>query len=459
MSLGTTALRHPLAVKKVALEYQFNDVTRLEIFEVFARYELGDPIAKGTYGYVAGAIDSEGPEDAEGNPACVAIKKIPHLFDHGNARMWLCAARELQMMRRFNHPNVMRAEDIFVPLGDHNNLTLRHIMDRKKNFEEIYIVMSMMSNSLRGLLNQQDVVEVNGERRQPLEFNARTFLLFQLLAGMGYLHKCGVMHRDMKPENTLIDECWNAKICDFGQGRGFGNREMIMTVMDNCTQWYAAPETVSLRMGELAVGTMDKATFHSADVWSLGCIAAEMLIGKPLFEAARAGGLEQLCAIMRVLGKPTEEEVESLVRTDADREEYKLLERRATGFPETSQLRDVLKCPLGEDQCNDDEVELIIRMLQYDPKRRITIAEALSLPLFETFAQDEQFRDAINPQADLFPIVQQSDLETDMQGREFIWNLFIERHPEVQELIEALEEAEKVRKSASGAFEKPAAQQ
>ena len=444
--LSTTLLRHPLAIRKTLLEFEAPyGQTHKEMFEVLARYNVQGAIANGAFGYVCAADDSEKMDD-EGAPVGMAIKKIVRLFE--GQRRWVCGSRELQMMLHFDHPKVMAAKDIFIPLGA--NLTSKSIEARKEQFDDVYIVMDFMDQSLREFINSQDEVEapinpVTGKpstqngKVTPMQLQHRTYLMFQLLQGMGYLHRNAVMHRDMKPANVLVDLNYNAKICDFGQGRGIGDgNQAVRTMADCCTQWYSAPENLTITQEQDSSTMIDLKIFHAQDVWSLGCIAAEMIIGRPLFEVSERGGLPQLKLIVSTMGMPTHEELNALNREgDTPLAEMEIFLKQ-WNVPSESKLREILVSPLGEEEQSPDEVNMVISMLKYNQTERITIEDAIRNPCFAPFVEEGQDPVDLLGKAVMFPFTPKTHLESLPQAKELIWNLFLERHPEVAELTEAL---------------------
>lgn len=271
----------------------------------------------------------------------------------------------------------------------------------------------------------------------------RKFILYQIFRGVGYLHLCPVIHRDLKPENIMLDRSYNTRITDFGQGRDVGVNtasDYEQTMLDNCTQWYAAPETLTVAINS-PVGFIDHESFHGVDVWSIGCIAAEMLIGRPLFYTGAMGGKAQLLSIFRVLGEPSTNAIESIADyRDKDTKDSFISSIRKlikTAPPSTSldfTLEELLRSPFGDE--DEDEINLIIACLRWDPRDRITIQAALQNPYFTK----DKYDPTIDPDdtAKRVPSVRPEDISEQVSGRAFLWNLFLERHPEVGELWKSL---------------------
>ncbi|KPA76482.1 putative protein kinase [Leptomonas pyrrhocoris] len=284
---------------------------------------------------------------------------------------------------------------------------------------------------------------LTGLRLHPLSKDYRKFILYQIFRGVGYLHLCPVIHRDLKPENIMLDRSYGTRITDFGQGRDVGLNtaaDYEQTMLDNCTQWYAAPETLTVAINS-PVGFIDHESFHGVDVWSIGCLAAEMLIGRPLFYTTAMSGKAQLLSIYRVLGEPSAAAINSIADyRDKDTKElfissvHKLVK---TAPPTTALdfgLEELLRSPFGDE--DEDEIQLIIDCLRWDPRDRVTIQAALRNPYFTK----DKYDPTIDPDdtAKRVPSVRPEDISEPVSGRAFLWNLFLERHPEVGELWNSL---------------------
>ncbi|CCW61871.1 unnamed protein product [Phytomonas sp. EM1] len=279
----------------------------------------------------------------------------------------------------------------------------------------------------------------------PLSKDYRKFILYQIFRGVGYLHRCPVMHRDLKPENILVDYNYNTCITDFGQGRdvGVNKSERVHTMLGNCSQWYAAPDTLILSTDTVKTGFVDNEFFHAIDVWSIGCIAAEMLIGYPLFYNSSMSSVGHLVAVVETLGEPSCESVCAILdrRYESDKESFLYVIEciRVLLKGRQSILKHLLKSPFGDE--TEDEVQLIMSCLVWNPQDRITIQKALESPYFI----DDGYEPVIDPKdtAKQVAVVRQEEVSDTASGRAFLWNLFTKRHPEVNELWNILEEHHK----------------
>jgi len=295
---------------------------RGEKFKVFEYYEPKRILGQGAYAVVCEAIDSR-----TGNT--VAIKKNKNVFhDLIDAKRIL---RELKLLRHFNHPDVVKLLDVIPP------------EEGPDSFGDVYLVTEAMETSLDRVVRSQ----------QKLTDRHYQFFIYQIFRALKYVHSAGVIHRDLKPENILVNgaDC-NTKVIDFGLARGVIHDDVELTEYV-VTRWYRAPEIMCSAKTYTAI----------ADVWSVGCILGEVLLGKPLFPGGNH--IEQLKIIFTVLGKPKPGEDEWITT------------------PEAKQWVRSLKDLKGKElskiftNAHPHALDLLKRMLVCDPKSRITVLEAL----------------------------------------------------------------------------------
>lgn len=122
---------------------------------------------------------------------------------------------------------------------------------------------------------------------------------YQAFKALAYIHALGICHRDIKPQNLLVNpETHILKVCDFGSAKRL--EKSAINVSYICSRYYRAPELI---FGATGYG-------HCIDVWSVGCVAAELLLGQPLFPGD--SGVDQLVEIIKVLGTPTRDQIQSM---------------------------------------------------------------------------------------------------------------------------------------------------
>jgi len=222
-----------------------------------------------------------------------------------------------------------------------------------------------------------------------------------LLRGLNYLHSANILHRDLKPGNLLVNANCDLKICDFGLARTSRGNEQFMTEYV-VTRWYRAPELLLCCDN---YGT-------SIDVWSVGCIFAEILGRRPIFPGTEC--LNQLKLIISVLGSQNDTELEFIDNPKARRYIKTLPYARRIHFSHLYPQAD----PLA--------IDLLLRMLVFDPTKRISVTEALLHPYMSGLhdpRHDPPARVPINLDID-------ENLGENMI-REMIWDEMLHYHPEV----------------------------
>merc|ERR1712060_778809 len=199
----------------------------------------------------------------------VAIKKNKKVFQQlSDAKRIL---REVKLLSFFDHDDVVGLIDVIVPNED-----------EMETFEDVYLVLQKMEMNLAKVIRS---VKLTNRHFQ--------FLVYQMFRGLKYIHSAGVIHRDLKPANLLINgaDC-NLKITDFGLSRGVCKEEDCNLTEYVVTRWYRAPEVMCSA----------KQYDEKVDVWSVGCIFAELLLRKPIFPGGNH--IEQLKIIFAILGTP-----------------------------------------------------------------------------------------------------------------------------------------------------------
>eukprot|EP00759_Apiculatamorpha_spiralis_P052986 PhF_6_TR6076/c1_g1_i1/m.8854 len=403
---------HPLACTRTMVQFARNgQVVNEEEFEVPARYTINEGLGFGTFGFVASAVDTVTGEE-------VAIKKFKKVFSH--PRLALCTVREIALLNHFHHENIIQLKDLIIPMGEVHSMD--HLSRNRTSFSEVYIVLKKYDMNLRQLCENESV---------ELDSSQRSFLMYQLLRGMKCIHSARVIHRDLKPDNVLMSCEFDLAICDFGSGRGAptndGTAHMMATVLAHVTtQWYRAPEGTLSVLNSDGSGAIDEAVkqwtasldvMAASDVWSIGCIMAELMLRKPLFQTS-GGEIKQLEKIFDVMGTPSAEYIEKHISSEPVRK-FLLKARQRSGTFE--QL-------FPADQFPVEEVGLLKQMLRFAPEDRITIEQALDHPYLAEWHCPED-----EPTSDVFVLPCHSDVSIE-ESREQVWQVMLKFHPEVLEM-------------------------
>ncbi|CAG8624896.1 5084_t:CDS:10 [Paraglomus brasilianum] len=289
-------------------------------FEVTTRYVDLQPIGMGAFGLVCSAKDQW-----SGNS--VAIKKIMKPFS--TPVLAKRTYRELKLLRHLKHENVIGLSNIFISPS-----------------EDIYFVTELLGTDLHRLLISR-----------PLEKQFIQYFFYQILRGLKYVHSAGVVHRDLKPSNILVNENCDLKICDFGLAR-VQDPQMTGYVS---TRYYRAPEIMlTWQKYDVAV-----------DIWSAGCIFAEMLEGKPLFPGR--DHVNQFSIITELLGTPPDDIIQTIGSENTRKFVDSLPKRERVPFSQKFKNADA------------DALDLLEKMLVFDPRKRITAAQALAHKYVEPY--------------------------------------------------------------------------
>ncbi|XP_061230690.1 mitogen-activated protein kinase 7 [Neopsephotus bourkii] len=306
-------------------------------FEVGEEYDVIETIGTGAYGVVSSARRRDTGQQ-------VAIKKIPNAFDVvTNAKRTL---RELKILKHFKHDNIIGIKDILKPTVPYGE------------FRSVYVVLDLMESDLHQIIHSC----------QPLTLEHVRYFLYQLLRGLKYIHSANVLHRDLKPSNLLVNENCELKIGDFGMARGLGadarHAKAFLTEYV-ATRWYRAPELLlSLHRYTRAI-----------DMWSVGCIFAEMLGRRQLFPGRNY--IHQLQLIMAVLGTPPPAVMGAIGA------------ERVRAYIQSLPPRPAVPWQALFGDADAEALALLGRMLRFDPRERVGVAEALRHPFLAKYHDPE----------------------------------------------------------------------
>jgi mitogen-activated protein kinase 1/3 len=292
-------------------------------FEVPSHIDIVKSVGYGAYGLVCAAVDARTGKK-------VAVKKNKQVFrDVGDGKRIL---REVKLLKSFRHENVLSLCTFYVGSG---------------KFDDVYLVTELFDTDLATVIRS----------KQPISEDHAKYFIYQVLRGLKYVHSANVVHRDLKPQNILVNLNCDLKLCDFGLARGLNKLDTIEMTDYVVTRWYRPPELIML----------NKHYGTSVDIWSTGCIFAELLNRKPIFPGSNY--LSQLQFIVSAVGVP-----DGLINSDSfqnkEAVEFLLnLKLEKKGPP----LQDVIqgsKDPLM--------LDFLSCMLQFDPKKRSS-AESLMM--------------------------------------------------------------------------------
>lgn len=260
----------------------------------------------------------------------VAIKKVFQDKRYKN--------RELAIMKEMSHPNVIQLKYDFSTTGEKPDDVYQHL------------VMEYLTETV------YRVTKNHQKMREPVPPILVKLYAYQLLRSLSYIHSKQICHRDIKPQNLLVNgETHKLILCDFGSAKYLTQGEVNVSYI--CSRYYRAPE--------LIFGTTDY-TF-SVDVWSAGCVIAELLTGQPLFQGE--SGVDQLVEIIKLLGTPTREEVLSMNPNFA---EYRFPFIKTTTWVKTFGQR-----------ITTEAMDLLHQLLVYNPSERPTAEVAMQHPYFD----------------------------------------------------------------------------
>jgi len=301
---------------------------------VLRKYEIGPKLGKGAYGIVWKAIDKKTRQT-------VALKKIFDAFQ--NATDAQRTYREIMFLQNLMHDNIIRLYNVL----------------KADNDKDIYLVFEYMDTDLHAVIRANILEEIH-----------KQYIIYQCLKTLKYIHSADLLHRDIKPSNLLLNSECHMKLADFGLARSIssiGKDEGPVLTDYVATRWYRAPE-ILLGSTKYTKGV---------DMWSIGCILGELLGGKPMFPGTST--MNQLERIIAVTGKPTQQDIDSIQSPFA----ASMLES----------IQDVKKKNLEDmfPKAKPEALDLMRKLLQFNPEKRITAEEALKHPFVTLFhnAADE----------------------------------------------------------------------
>ena len=308
------------------------DELQAEVAALDGRYKLQKIIGSGSYGVVIKALDTS-------DNTVVAIKRVnSEIFEETILAKRIL--REIKLLGHFHDDNIVGLKNILTP--------------RSPDFESFYIVMDIMETDLKQVLR-------SGQKLTDAHIQ---FFIYQALRSLRVIHEAGVIHRDITPANILVNTNCDLKICDFGLAKEESDAGEDMT--DYVTmRWYRAPELVMEHRSYTA----------QIDVWGVGCILGELLGSRPLCQGKDR--VNQLDKIIDLVGKPSEEDINSLGSPAAQKYLRRKTPRNAINFVE--------KYP----NASPEALDLLGKMLCFHPEKRYSVAQAMAHPYLASLHDPE----------------------------------------------------------------------
>ncbi|KAG6334931.1 hypothetical protein ID866_4148 [Astraeus odoratus] len=302
-------------------------------------------IGNGSFGVVFQAKLVGEPKEYED----IAIKKVLQDKRFKN--------RELQIMRLVSHPNVVDLKAFFYSNGEKARLSpplfgsSTHILVYLQK-DEVYLnlVLEYVPETVYRASRHY------AKLKQPMPALQIKLYMYQLLRSLAYIHSLGICHRDIKPQNLLLNPATGVlKLCDFGSAKILVAGEPNVSYI--CSRYYRAPE--------LIFGATNYTT--NIDIWSTGCVMAELMLGQPLFPGE--SGIDQLVEIIKVLGTPSREQIKTM---NPNYMEHKFPQIKPHPFNKVFRPRTA-----------PEAIDLVQRLLEYTPTARLSAVEAMIHPFFD----------------------------------------------------------------------------
>lgn len=353
---------------------------------------MGDRVGKGAYGIVWKSKDRK-------TGRTVALKKIFDAFQNSTDAQR--TFREIQFLQELNlqpHENIVRLLNVL----------------KADNDRDIYLIFEHMEINLHAVIRAQILIDIH-----------KRYVLYQSLKALKYLHSGELIHRDMKPSNILLNADCHVKIIDFGLARSVAEiKQDDQNALTEyvATRWYRAPEIL------LGSPKYTKAV----DMWSMGCILGELLGGAPMFPGENT--MHQLEKILTVIGFPKKAEISSIKS------------KFAKSMLDSLEVRKRVKLEHLYPKAPKDAIDLLTKLLTFDPAKRLTASQALAHPYLKQFHNDHDEPTLREPIKISFDDNQRFSVKT---YRDSLYKKIIEKRKELRRRKKELKEKRRAEDKAS----------
>lgn len=301
--------------------------------QILKRFKIVNEIGSGAYGIVFEAIDKVTHQK-------VALKKIFGAFRNSTDSQR--TFREITFLKQLRgHPHIVELYNVF----------------KAQNNYDLYVSFEILESNVHNVIRANILEDVH-----------KRFIIYQLLIALKYIHSRRLIHRDLKPANLLINSDSSVKLCDFGLARTMAEGDICQAVMTDyvSTRWYRAPE--------LIIGSNHYN--EGVDMWAVGCIAAELYAGRPLFPGSST--LDQMERVVAFTGPPSPSDLESMHSEFAET----MIANLTYNHPKITLAQ---KLPTADPTALD----FISKLLVFNPENRMTAVQCLEHPFVARFKGTE----------------------------------------------------------------------
>lgn len=329
------------------------------IFEVSeGEYVATAYLANGTHGPIA---SFHLKKNNEVKRDLVTISKICRAYDSPHRGKEIL--REIAISKFIQHQNLVSLLDVIIP--------------QKEEWQNLYLVYEYFPSNLERLIKAVDTFNyLNDKMLVP-------WIMYQIFNAVHYLHTSGIMHRNIKPSNILINEEGSIKLCGFGNARSFiEERCFENTIKGETNNFTTEVGRLNYRAPEILASKKKRFGEYNekVDIWSIGCVMAELYKKEIFFNPrkSKSSWEAMLEEIFKLLGKPKKEELEDFASKERIKTIYKMYKNN-----ENSENKDIKNLfPEGTDL---NAIDLIKQLLTINPKKRISIKDALNHKYFDLF--------------------------------------------------------------------------